>query len=88
MYMTLWPVKHAFILLLSKLITLVVIATWAKLFNFLSFYSYLPLLYPPPPLNRVRAAAKISAGGVCSPNNQLYLCELPSPSTNYSSKGI
>ncbi len=39
-------------------------------------------------LNRVRAAAKISAGGVGSPYNQLYAVSYPSSSTYYSSEGI
>ncbi len=39
-------------------------------------------------LNRVRAAAKISAGGVGSPYNQLYAVSYPSSSTNYSSEDI
>ncbi len=49
-------------------------------FNFLGFYSYLPLAVPYP--TGVGAAAKISAGGVGSPYNQFYT------STNYSSKDI
>ncbi len=41
------------------------------------------------PLDRVRAAAKISAGGVGSPYNQLYYTvSYPTSSTNYSSEDI
>ena len=38
--------------------------------------------------NQVRAASKISAGGVGSPYNQLYTVSYPSSSTNYRSKDI
>ncbi len=71
---------------LLKFITLVVIAT-SQTFQFSGFYSYLPLgvcaLH-----NRVRAAAKISAGGGGSPYNQLYPVSYPTSSTNYGSEDI
>ena len=72
----------------AKLITLVVIAT-CQTCCFSSFLqlpsSYLPLVWL---LDRVRAAAKISAESVGSPYNQLYSVSYPSSSTNYSSEDI
>ncbi len=60
----------------AKLITLVVIAT-DQTFQF-SWFLQLPSSSR---LGRVRAAAKISAGGVGSPYNQLYAVSYPTSST-------
>ncbi len=69
----------------GKLITLVVIAT-GQTFQFsrvsylvfmATFQVFMATVHQCTLLNRVRAAAKISAGGVGSPYNQLYGCELP-----------
>ncbi len=70
---------------LNKFITLVVIATGQNLSIFLVFTATFLLCSQ---LNPVRAAAKMSAGGVGSPIQPILPVSYPSSSTNYCSEGI
>ena len=54
-------------------------------FNFLGFYSYLPLVYPA--LQGLEQLLKCRLGVWVAPTTK-FTSELPFPSTNYSSKDI